>query len=221
MTIELINTEGVEDLTPKLLLPNGKLKLLSFKDYENMDRNAVRLFCHKNARYGLPTKELVDFIAGEIKGKRTIEIGAGHGDLGHHLGIIKTDSKIQEELSVKAFYMLGGQPTIQYPDDVRKMEAIAAVEKYKPQVVVASWVTRYLPPDASPSDRGSMFGVKEDELIKKVDTYILVGNHDIHGDKPIMQNVHIEIANKFIVSKAKNQENNRIYIFKRELNNVR
>jgi hypothetical protein len=213
---EYVALKDLKDISSQLLMKNKKLKLLDAKEYDNFSHGDLRFFCHQHARYGLPTTECVNFIREVINGRTALEIGSGHGDLGYHLNIRMTDSKIQEDPGVRLFYMMGRQPVINYPPDIRKIEAIDAVKKWRPQVVVGSWITRWVSPDFPPSGNGSVFGVKEDEILDLVETYILVGNLDTHGDKEIMKRKHREIANPFLKSRAKNPENNRIFIWDRE-----
>src|SRR5271166_6566557 len=94
-----------------LLDESGNLKLLSAYEYDQFDPHSLRMFCHNYARYLLPTKELVDFIQRYVIGSMSaIEIGAGCGDLGRHLGIRMTDNYCQERPDVKAYYQLARQP---------------------------------------------------------------------------------------------------------------
>jgi hypothetical protein len=211
--ISIIDPGTIRDISNDLLMPNGKLKLLSSLDYAKYTTQELQLFGYKNARYGIPTIELVEYIKTIIGDRSAIEIGSGHGDLGYHLGIPMTDSKIQTTLEIKAYYEALRQPLIDYPEDVEKIEALDAVKKYKPQVVVGSWLTTY---SAGPAEYGSSpAGIKEDEILNLVETYILVGNLDSHADKPILK-THggYEKKGSFIISRAKNPQNNRIFIIK-------
>jgi len=195
------------------LLANGKLRLLPAKDYDQFDSNELRLFCHHKARYGLPTEELVTFLRELIGRDKAIEIGAGSGDLGYHLRIPMTDSYCQDEPDVRAYYKAIRQPTIEYGQDVEKIEALAAVEKYKPDVVVGCWVTQWIDPCLPPpSGGGSIYGIKEDELIKKVKKYILVGSEAIHGGKFIMSYPHTKY---FVPGVRSRRSDNRIWVWER------
>lgn len=213
--VTLLRDDDLKDLSNELLMENGKIKARFAREYKNYRWEDFRHFCHKHARYGIPTLELVDYIRDLINGREAIEIGAGAGDLGHHLGIKMTDSKQQENGIIKRAYEAMGQPTINYPDDVEKLEALEAVYKYKPKVIVASWITPYaaheMPYGSNP------FGIKEDKILKLVETFIIVGNMDVHFDKPIRQFTHKTVHADWIVSRAKHPQNNCIFIWdKRE-----
>lgn len=201
------------DISAELLTTEGRLKLLSYKEYVKYSHDELMYFGHLNARYGFPTIELAEYIKTIINGRIAIEIGAGSGDLGHYLGIHMTDSKIQEDNNIQNFYKVMRQPLIKYPADVEKIEALEAVKKYKPQVVIGSWVTTYASDVMSYGS--SPYGIKEDKILELVDTYIVIGNLDNHGDKPIRKLPHTEVNEKFIISRAKNPENNRIFIWKK------
>lgn len=211
MIAAIIPTEGLTDISNELLLPNGKLKLLSSEKYREYKWTDFRHFCHQHARYGIPTVELVDYIKNIIGHRSAIEIGSGHGDLGYHLNIPMTDSKQQEMPEIKASYAAMGQPTIKYPDDVEKLEALEAVYKYKPKVVVASWITPYSKHETTFGS--NPFGIREDKILSLVETLVIVGNIDIHWDKPIRKQEHITHHAPWIVSRAKNPEKNCIFIW--------
>lgn len=210
MEIKIVRTKDLNDSSGLLLLDNGKIKLLSSEFYDKLTFDDIRYFCHMHARYGIPTIESVDIIKEIIGGRSAIEIGSGHGDLGYHLGIKKTDSKIQLNPKVKARYDLLRQPIINYPDDVEKIDAVHAVKKYKPQVVVASWITTYSKDPQCP--QSSPYGIKEKSILELVETFILVGSVPIHGSKQIMKLPHDEIASPCLISRSKRHEN-RIWIW--------
>jgi hypothetical protein len=59
------------------------------------------------------------------------------------------------------------------------------------------------------------YGVKEAKILDKIETFIIVGNNDLYGDKPIRKLPHLEIYEPWIKSRATHPENNRIYIWDR------
>ena len=122
-----------------------------------------------------------------------------------------TDSKQQENIIIRRSYEAMGQPVIKYPDDVERLDALDAVYRYKPKVVIASWITPYAPYEMSYGS--NPFGVKEDKILKLVETFIIVGNMDVHFDKPIRQLDHEILRADWIVSRAKHPENNCIFIW--------
>lgn len=199
------------DISSILLMENNKIKLLPSDHYKKFTWNEFRLFCHNYSRYGIPTIELIDFLKNEVGNRETIEVGSGCGDLGFHLKTRMTDNKQQKWSWIKKMYEEAQQPVIKYPDDVEEIDALDAVKKYKPQVVIGSWITTYssneMPYRSNPN------GIKENEILKLVDTLIIIGNSDVHGDKPILKLKHEIIKEPWIVSRAKNPENNCIYIW--------
>lgn len=209
--LTILDTNKVTDISGFLLRTDGKIRLIPYEEYNGFSWEDFRYFCHLYARYGIPTIELIDFLKKIIGNRVAIEIGAGSGDLGYHLGIHMTDSKLQEDPVIKETFEMNGQPTIKYPDDVEKIEALDAVIKYKPQVVVASWVTTFSPFLTNYSS--SPYGIKEKEILDLIDTYILVGHLNIHGDKPIMNMLHREINEPFILSRSSYRTKNRIFIW--------
>jgi hypothetical protein len=214
LNVQVINPNDVTDISEDLLMRNGKLHLRTAQYYKELKWQDFRTFCHFYGRYGVPTIELIDFIKKLISDRDVMEIGSGAGDLGYHLGILMTDSKIQAEPAIKSLYKLMQQPPINYPEDVVKIDALDAVIKHKPEVVVASWITPYAKQETTYGS--NPFGIREKEILDLVETFIIVGNHDVHHDKPIMQFKHEEYYFDWIVSRAKNQKNNRIYVWNKK-----
>jgi len=214
MISRIIPRESVQDISSQVLQEDGKLRLFPSKKWRDFEWNDFRAFCHDKARYGIPTYELHLMIHAIINGRDCIEIGAGAGDFGHHLRIHMTDSRQQEMPYVKAAYEAMHQPVIQYPDDVEKLDAIDAIQKYEPKVVFASWITPYSPIETY--YKSNPFGVRVNKVVELVDTFILYGNLDTHGDMPIMKLPHDEIYDDWMVSRGKNQENNRLWIWNKK-----
>lgn len=199
---------------PDLLDEQGHLKLLSSAEFDAIPRDALRLWCHFNGRYGLPTQELVAYLKKRIAGRKAIEIGSGYGDLAYHLGIPATDSWIMTDPGVAAFYKAMQQPVINYPPFVEKIEALDAIRKYKPEIVIASWVTRWVDPNLPvPQGGGSIHGVKEDLLLATGVTYIFIGNLGVHGHKPIRNLEHQELIFPFVRSRAIDPSLDRVMIW--------
>ncbi len=213
---ELINKKDIKDISGDLLDENKKLKLFPSSYWRDLNWQNFRAFCHEHGRYCIPTIEMIDFLRAIIKNRKTIEIGAGNGDLGHHLNIHMTDSKLQDRPEVKLEYLMMGQPTIEYPEEVEDMEAIIAVLSHKPQVVIGSWVTSFGNPTVEKYGC-NLYGVNESVMLDAphLETYILIGNIDQHGNKPIMKMPHDEYFFDWHVSRAKKQENNRIWVWNR------
>jgi hypothetical protein len=156
-----------------------------FKDYS---RSAIRYFLHLNGIYCLPTQELIDFLKHEIGENSAIEIGAGVGAIGKALNIPTTDSRLQERDDIKFTYAMMMQPVIKYPDHVEKLEAVEAVNKYKPQVVLGAYITNKW---IEEKKIGNFWGVDEPLLLKKIKQYIHIGDLSTHSYKPLMQVRHV------------------------------
>jgi hypothetical protein len=199
---------------PDLLGDDQIIKLLPAAAYDQFNWLGLRLWCHLHARYGLPTVELIEWLRIYIGDRSAIEIGSGAGDLAHHLGITATDSKIQDAPEARIFYLAIRQPTIRYPAWVEKLEALDAIAKYHPQVVVASWVTHWIDPDKPPPPGGGcMFGVHEDRLLATGVTYVMIGNLGVHAHKPILQRAHREVRLPFLRSRARDPSLDRVFIW--------
>ena len=162
-----------------LLDSKGRLKVVPTEVYQGIDPTDLRVWCHKKAFYALPTTELLEWLKARIGGRRAIEIGSGNGCLGRALGIPMTDNMSQNWPNVAMMYVLQRQPRVQYGEDVEDLDALAAVQKYQPQVVLGAWVTQWISPRLPPPPGGgSIFGIKEDQILRSpsVQEYIVVGN---------------------------------------------
>lgn len=173
----------------------------------------IQVWCVKNAIYQVPTLELIQWLRPYIAGKKAVEICAGKGVLGKAFEIPTTDSFMQMKKEMRAYYAMLGQPVTDPPNHVEKLEAMDALRKYEPEVVIASWATQLW---KSKADRhASAYGVDEEALLDfpSVRTYIHIGNKGVHGDKRILRFPHKSVSLPFLVSRAHNQSENVIYIW--------
>lgn len=195
---QVMQPRDVTYLDERLLDADGNLRILPSSEFESIPWEHLRLWTHFKAIYGLPTVELVEFLKKLIGGRKAIEIGSGNGVLGRALGIPRTDSLMQNWPDVKMLYALQGQPTISYGADVEEMDALEAIREYKPEVVVASWVTQ----TSDGSRPGSMYGVDEEVLLDLVGTYLMFGSIRNHSHKVICQRPHKVIQKPWMWSRA-------------------
>ena len=211
MTGGLLNNTDISELE-SFLLKEGKVQNLPYEQLNRFSQNDISVFCHKHAIYQLPTAELINFIQKHIGGESAIEIGSGNGCMGRSLGIPMTDNKMQSLPEIKAYYELMGQPVIRYGEDVEEIDAISAVKKYRPKVVVASWVTdKY----REGMQVGNAMGIEEELLFENgVEKYIHIGNENVHEQKPILSMFPVrKFKHKTIISRSMSREKNIVYIF--------
>jgi hypothetical protein len=189
----------------------------TIKPYEwfvkNFTNEQLKLFMLKEALYVLPTEELIDFLDNEL-GDNAIEIGSGRGFIGRELGMICTDSHLQERKDIVLQYTLMGQPVIKYPKHVRNMDAIKAVIALHPDTVLGCFVTHKWRND---TQDGNYWGVDFNNLLKRVKKLILVGNLNVHKNNPILQLPHKEIKLEGLITRAIDQDQNRILIWENTL----
>lgn len=212
---DIIDLNGIDmaRLDQMLLDETGRMKLLSYEDYRSLSVLELQAWGNLRGRYGFPTLELVQWLKEQIGGRSALEIGAGFGDLGHHLGIRMTDSyqQVKDPETVAHIVAYGLQPT-QPPADVIEEDAESAVRHYKPDVVVASWVTqKYDPRDHFGG--GNYLGVRHEYIIERCKTFILIGNMMVHGLSRALTLPHERLAFPWLVSRAKMQDMNRIWVW--------
>lgn|SRR5574343_206044 len=184
-----------------LLEPDGRMRLHPAKYYSAITPANLAVWCNKNARYGIPTTELIAFLRRYIGDRSAIEIGAGHGDLGYHLGIPMTDSKLQDRPDVALYYAALNQPRIKYPADVQTFEAIDAINHFKPKVVIASWLTQK---GNETIPQSCTWGCNEQDVIlhHEVEAYVFIGNTANHGLKNILKFQHREFKPHWLKSRS-------------------
>lgn len=211
----VLDPRRTRDISAQLLDAQGLLRVVPASVLHLTTEAERMLFGVRHGVYGLPTLELCDYLRHRIAGRRAIEIGAGTGVLAQALGIPATDNRQQEEPAIAAHYERLGQPTVPYGDQVEKLDAASAIEKYRPEVVVACWVTHRF--DASQPDRGgSTSGVDEAAVIGSCQEYIFVGNEHVHRHKPIWALRHEKLTPPWLYSRAANGSPDFIAIWKRD-----
>jgi hypothetical protein len=182
---------------------------------DGIDRNEIMVWCMANGVYQVPTTELVDALARLIAPfEDPIEICAGHGAIGRALGIPRTDSYLHTTTVMRQVYASMGQPVTEPPQDVEKLDAIAAINVYNPDVVLGCFVTQLGTPDI---EQSSSFGVDEIRLLRHpvLRRYIMVGNVAVHGKRLALKHAHRELHKgaPWLVSRAFDQSLNLIYVW--------
>jgi len=193
------------------VMQDGELKIVNASYYEGLSNDELSNFALNHALYSIPTIELINFLKEEISGEQSVlEIGSGNGVLGKALSIKCTDNKMQDDPAIKAFYKNISQPTIKYGNHVEKIGAEEAVKEYRPNTVIASWVTqRY----CSIKKIGNPSGPDLREIVKNCQKFILIGNDNVHGWFEIMDLSHRKIKVDGYISRASNPKNNYVYIW--------
>lgn len=215
MQIQILQDKPVEYIDD-ILLKDGELQVLSAADLQKIEYVDLKLWCHKNGIYGLPSKELIDIIKSHLVENKSIEVGGGCGVFGRALGIPSTDSMIQSNPAMRAYYTALGQPIVDYGKNVIGLEASDAIAKYEPEVVFGSWVTQYADPyQPAPEGGGSVYGLRESEFLNKIKKYIVYGNAAIHGQKEIFKDKNFKVErvyNDAFFSRATYPKSNCLYI---------
>lgn len=182
--ITIIDATNTRDLSPLALDDNGELRILPASFWAETTREERAAFGVRNGIYCFPTLELVEHLKGVIGDRTAIEVGAGSGVLGKALGIPATDNRMQEWPQVKGLYSALAQPVVAYGDHVEEMDAVQAVEHYKPDVVIAAWLTHRYSRE-HPERGGNIYGVDELALLRKAGEYVFIGNAHVHRGKPL------------------------------------
>jgi hypothetical protein len=205
---------GTRDLSPLFFTEDGHFRILSAQAWRNTTQTERSLLATKHALYVLPTTELVARLKELIGDRHAIEIGSGNGVLAAALDIPATDNHMQEWPRYRAIYAAMGQPTIEYGANVETLDALEAVKKYQPQVVLAAWVTHKY--EATRHDNGgNEVGVPEEAVIDQVESYILVGHTAVHRHKSIWKLPHSIEYPDWLYSRALTDGRNFIAVWSR------
>ena len=167
----------------KELFQGKELIIKPYSYYQSIPWDVLRIFMHLKGVYCLPTQELIDYLKEEIQDKSAIEIGAGVGSIGKALNIPTTDSRLQERPDIRIAYQGMGQPVIEYADHVEKLDALQAVDKYKPEVVIGAYITELWD---DKKQIGNAWGVDEPEMFKQIKYYYHIGDKKTHAYKNLM-----------------------------------
>ena len=208
----------VKKLDRLLLRKDGALRACPARVLDNFNYDDLRVWCHLRGVYGIPTEELVACLRSLTLSHSCLEIGAGRSCVGRSLGWTCTDNLMQTWPEIQQFYALQGQPCIQYPEGVLEMDALDAVDTFKPSCVFGSWVTSWIDPEKPmPPEGGNMYGVKEPEIWSRpwVKMYIVYGNECVHGRKPLLREPHETLRAPWMWSRAINPEDNVLYIWRK------
>jgi hypothetical protein len=212
----LVLKEDPALLDALLLDADERLRLLPASELGKIPQPSLSYWCQIRGRYHIPSIETVEWVKEKIGGRTAIEIGAGAGDFGRLLGIPMTDSYVQvESPDILLYYAALGLPPTKPPADVERLEALAAIQKYEPEVVVAAWVTQlYRKGDEGPPHIGSsLYGVNELELRNQVHTYIHVGHVNAHHQKRLLRFKHKEYRLPFVFSRGWDSTGNVVYVW--------
>lgn len=191
---------------------DGRIKELPAVEWLQFPWEELRMFMHEYPVYVLPTTELLDVLEDLTDGLKTIEIGAGSGSIGRHLGIKMTDSHLQQDNAmVKKLYELTGQPVIHYPPDVIKADALTAYRRFKPECILGCYVTHRW---REGMQNGNMYGVDFERLLPLIRRLVLVGNKHVHWKNPIMSLKHREIdLHGALITRNEDRSADRIYVW--------
>lgn len=206
MKIEILRADDPDYLDKTLLDESGQVRILPSSVIRVLDQDHLRLWLHKRGVYQLPTTELIDWLGDRIAGRKAIEIGSGNGAIGRALGITRTDNFCQTWPDVKLQYAMTGQPTVGYGRDVIRLAAAEALAIYRPQVVVACWVT-HLYREEENWRAGNTYGVDEEALLDSgIETYVHVGATTSHDKKRILERAHEEFRFDWLCGRGKPQD---------------
>ncbi len=203
-----LDLEKIRDISPHVLDDNGRMRILPAAFWATTTAEERGLFGVRHGIYSFPTVELVERLKEIIAGRDAIEIGAGNGVLAEALDIPATDSMEQRDPAMMLALVALGQPPVTYGPNVVECHASRAVRRYRPQVVIACWVTQDHDGTNWKPGEGKLDGVDEADILRHCETYVLIGNEHIHKDKRIWSRRHTIEHPDYLYSRAMNGSRN-------------
>ncbi len=215
--IEQPAAETIEEMDSVLLDARGLLRLVAADTYRRWERNDLRAWATLRGRYFLPTFEFVQWLKATIGGVYALEVGSGKGDLAHHLGIQGSDSYVQERAEMRAYYGLFGQQTTRPGKHVARADALVAVKRYVPRVVIGAWCTQLFEEGDTERGVGScMYGIDERKLLASLrpgSRYIAIGNLHVHRHRRLNMLPHELLTPPGLMSRASQPDLDRVWIW--------
>ena len=193
---------GTRDITPEVMVA-GRLQILDAAYWARTTPNERARFGMQHGIYNFPTAELVEHLRELIGDQAAIEVGAGNGVLAEALGIQATDSMQQENPQYRNYARALGQAPVRYGPNVIECDAVRAVRRFKPDVVLACWLTHKYR-QSRPLAGGNAKGAVEEDIIAGCRRYIFVGNEAVHKHKSIWSLPHTIEYPDFVYSRAVN-----------------
>ena len=219
---KVMEARDVSYLDELLLNADKRLKPVFASELRKVNHIDLIYWCNINGYYSIPSIELMDTLREYLpEDKKLLEIGAGNGVYGRHLNVRMTDNFQQHPKNRARFRNSiasrekAGLGLVPYGDDVEECDARDAISLYKPNVVLAAWVTQKYNP-TKPHLKGNMYGVSYQWILNRrhVDSIILIGNKRIHKNIDIMDKPHIELeCSGTIFSRAFDEGYDRIFIW--------
>lgn len=198
-----LDTSRIRDISPEVLDKHGRLRVLPSAYWASITQDERALFGNRYGLYSFPTVELVEYLRGVIAGRSAIEIGAGHGVLAEALGVTATDSRQQEDDYWRTVLTRMRQPPVPYGPNVIKCHASRAVRQFKPEVVVACWVTHKYDPQRHEAG-GNVEGIDELDVLRHCDTYVFIGNEKVHQHSRLWSRPHTIEYPPYVYSRSRN-----------------
>lgn len=144
---QYVNLDRAKEIANKLSSSDGRIYPIPYSFIKSDTLDTLNLVMQALGLYTFPTIELCEWLSSqidddpELEPHSAIEICGGTGWIGRQLGIPTTDIKNMENPMVKNIMLESfSVPTI-YAEDVETLEATEAVNKYKPEIVIGSYVT--------------------------------------------------------------------------------
>ncbi|WP_143056578.1 hypothetical protein [Chitinophaga sp. YR573] len=217
--LPIINVRHLDDF---FLDNNGHLKAISALELHKIHEVERSAWAQMNSVYHFITKEMIEWLKEKIEGRSAVEICAGNGGIARLLGIPATDSYYETEPNGIDYCLKKGIRPVFPAADVIKMEANEAITYDKPKVAIGAFVPQiYLHSDVNSDNPGKTWGVDEVLLLKKVQTYIMLGNEIVDKGKRIFKLPHQTYRLPWQITRANEQALNRIWIWDKRIMKVR
>lgn len=203
----------------KLFLSNRLPKIEPSSMYRELPHIWQALWANHNGIYSIPTDELVTFVRGKIGARSSHEIGSANSVLARYLkgsGMHCSDPRSQETTLIKALVNLTASNPPFTPSWVSHKNAKQVVEDYKPDVILAQWVTPGGMKNSGDQSGRNSYGPDYKDMLTKIEELIFVGNKDVHQEVMFgeLGEPDEQIEGDWILSRAFIPDRNAIWIWK-------
>lgn len=144
---EKVDLNRVQKIIDQIYGGDDKIYPIPYSFIKDDNDDTLNFVMQACALYTFPTYELCEWLNSQIdddpeyEPHSAIEICAGTGWIGRQLGIPITDLKAQENPVMAGLMMQMITKPVTYTDDIEKLEAQEAVNKYQPDIVIGSFVS--------------------------------------------------------------------------------
>lgn len=215
--LEVINEDQVTPIGVMSATLNGfqnSIQVLSAQTYLQYGELSLRYWANQFGIFSIPTLELAEWLQRHCRERSIHEVGCGNAAMAKHLGIYCSDGRSNGV--AQAIAKAVGSSSAVTPRWVQTKTANQAAQLYKPQIVLAQWVTPGGGNPKDPEDLRNGYGPDYSDILKHCKELIFIGNDSVHGDSldRSLPQADETFRYPWLLSRARDQSQNFIKIWR-------